>query len=423
MKKLYNKLTADSLFYIVIALLTLVFVVKTDVIYAPDSEGYLDMSIIRSSGYPLFIAAHKLLFGSYYISFLILSQFVLNLYAAFFLVKSLSKTLLLQKWHTYILFVIILVPLFYEKVANGILSEALAYPLYLLVVANLLLATLNKQFSNFYYACVLTFILILVRGQFLFLIPVLLAGIALNEPTFHLIKKYLILAFCIIAIPIAAIGTDILFHKIQHEHATTTPWTGVQIASLPFFVSSEEDYSIFENKDQQAYFKFIHKQLQQKKLLLNQLPKESLSPADYYSYNYVFIANSTLSEKGETFFDNHLSDAQRIILNDKMASSMAIPLIKINFIKWISLYFKNAAKGIGTIATFITFLLLILSSTIKKENNAKFIIIGSLLILGNIALVALAEPTLSRYVFYNHWILVAIILLLFQNTFLKKSHV
>ena len=58
----------------------------------------------------------------------------------------------------------------------------------------------------------------------------------------------------------------------------------------------------------------------------------------------------------------------------------------------------------------------------KKDQNifAKFILIGTLLILGNVAIVALAEPTSSRYLFYNNWILLSIVMLLFQLSFYKK---
>ena len=57
----------------------------------------------------------------------------------------------------------------------------------------------------------------------------------------------------------------------------------------------------------------------------------------------------------------------------------------------------------------------------KETINAKFIFIGTLLILGNVTLVAIAEPTTSRYLFYNNWILPAIIMLLFQLSFYKKT--
>ena len=108
-----------------------------------------------------------------------------------------------------------------------------------------------------------------------------------------------------------------------------------------------------------------------------------------------------------------------------MAASITLSLIKNNFIDWSKLYFQNIAKGIGSAKYLILNLLLLLFSILKilKDNNliAKFIFIGTLLIIGNITLVALAEPTTSRYCFYTNWILISIVMVLFQKTFYKKT--
>ena len=105
---------------------------------------------------------------------------------------------------------------------------------------------------------------------------------------------------------------------------------------------------------------------------------------------------------------------------------MTLPLIKKNFFKFCKLYFQNVIKGIGTSKYFILIIILLISSVLKwyesNDKNAKFIIIGSLALLGNVFIVALAEPTIIRYVFYNDWILIAIVLLLFQNTFSIKTN-
>ena len=114
-----------------------------------------------------------------------------------------------------------------------------------------------------------------------------------------------------------------------------------------------------------------------------------------------------------------------MVVNDRMATSMTVPLIKNNLGKWLKLYFQNIAKGIGSAKYLILNLLLLLFSLYKiiKENNliAKYIFIGTLLIIGNITIVALAEPTTSRYCFYTNWILITIVMVLFQKTFFKKT--
>ena len=247
----------------------------------------------------------------------------------------------------------------------------------------------------------------------------------ITEPRLIFKKKSLLLIIATISIPLLAIGTDILFHKTQHNQAITTPWTGIQIATMPFFVADESDYSIFETKEKQDYFKYVYEKIAQKKLLLKQVP-ELTDKIEFYTNNYALICNSTINENGEEFLSKKLSSEEKTILNDQITASMTVPLIKDNFKKWIGIYIRNIIKGFGSSMNLILFLTLLFLSTftlIKKENNgSKFLIIGCLLTIGNIMLVSLAEPAMSRYVFYNNWVLIAIVLFLFQNTFLKKSN-
>ena len=415
-----------DLFSILFIVITLCFVLKTGAIYSPDSPGYLNMDIYRSSGYPLFIAFHKLFFGSFFIFFLLLSQFVLNIYGVFFITKNISNCLNLSKWNSNFLLILLSIPFFYEiKVINNILSEALAYPLFLLIAGNIFNFITFKNFKNIYFSILLLVILIQVRGQFLFVVPVLILAILISKTNNNYTKKHWIVIAVAVSIPFISISTDTVFHKIAHNKAITTPWTGIQISALPFFVSKPKDYLTLKSKLQQDYFKFLYSNLEKKKVLSSQVPEYPLSKIDFYYANYVEIANNIIGNSGEDFFKNKYAPDDLVVANDKMAASITLSLIKNNFIDWSKLYFQNIAKGIGSAKYLILNLLLLLFSMLKilKDNDliAKFIFIGTLLIIGNITLVALAEPTTSRYCFYTNWILISIVMVLFQKTFYKKN--
>ncbi|WP_353083824.1 hypothetical protein [Flavobacterium sp.] len=415
-----------DLFSILFIVITLCFVLKTGAIYSPDSLGYINMDIYRSSGYPLFIAFHKLFFGSFFIFFLLLSQFVINIYGIFFITKNISNCLSLSKWNSNFLLILLSIPFFYEiKVINNILSEALAYPLFLLITGNIFNFITFKNFKNIYFSIILLVILIQVRGQFLFVVPVIILAILISKNNNNYTKKHWIVIAFAVSIPFISIGTDITFHKIAHNKAITTPWTGIQISALPLFVSKPKDYLAFKSKLQQDYFKFLYSNLEKKKVLSSQVPEYPLSKIDFYYANYVEIANNTIGNSGEVFFKNKYAPDDLVVANDKMAASITLSLIKNNFIDWSKLYFQNIAKGIGSAIYLILNLFLLLFSMLKilKDNDliAKFIFIGTLLIIGNITLVALAEPTTSRYCFYTNWILISIVMVLFQKTFYKKT--
>ena len=176
-----------DLFSLLFIVITLCFVLKTGALYSQDSLGYLNMDIYRSSGYPLFIAFHKLIFGSFFIFILLLSQFAINIYGIFFITKNISNCLSLSKWNSNFLLILLSIPFFYEiKVINKILSEALAYPLFLLIIGNILNFITFKNFKNIYFSIILLVILIQVRGQFLFLVPVLVIAVLISKIN----KKY-----------------------------------------------------------------------------------------------------------------------------------------------------------------------------------------------------------------------------------------
>ena len=331
-----------------------------------------------------------------------------------------------MQWSSLLVFLLLFVPVFYEiKVINSILSEAIAYPFYLLLIGNLFEFVAEKKFKNIIYSLLLLLLLIQVRGQFMFTVVVLFVAILISKTGNSYTKKHWISLLALVALPFISIGIDVVFHKIKHHKDTTTPWTGIQTASLPFYVSNKDDYKVLDTKMQQDFFKYIYSNLEKKKLLLSQVSEDSLSKIDFYFANYVYIANATLGNDGETFFKDKYPFDELVIVNDKMAASITIPLLKNNFLNWSKYYIQNILKGIGSSKYLITTLFLVLFSFIKlkKEDNlnVKFILIGTLLIIGNVSLVAIAEPTTSRYLFYNNWILPAIVMLLFQLSFYKKA--
>ena len=135
-----------------------------------------------------------------------------------------------------------------------------------------------------------------------------------------------------LSIPFLSIGNDIAFHKTAHNKAITTPWTGIQISALPFFVSKPNDYLIFESKLQQEYFKYIYSNLEKKKLLSSQVPEYPLSKIDFYYANYVEIANNIIGNSGEDFFYFIYAPNDLVVVNNKMSDSITLTLIKNNFI-------------------------------------------------------------------------------------------
>lgn len=402
------------------------FFYRTGLLFFPDSEGYINMDIYRSLGYPMFLQIHRYVFGSNYLQAAIITQFLLVLYSFFYFVQALKKTFLQNDYFLLIIFFLLCIPLFYEfKVANIILSEAVAYPLYLLSISQLFLGVFHKKVKHFYFGLLFTLLAVLVRGQFLFLIPVFIASILIAFRTNLLKKNIILLLASTVLLPFAAVATDISYHYIKHDIAATTPWTGIQIASLPFFVSDATDHKIFKNSKEQKYFTYIHTKLSDKNLLYSQIPNDK-GTMIFYIEKYTAICNGTINSDGEMLFNNLKSDNEKVVANDIMSTKMAVPLIINNYEKYIKMYLQNIGFGFGTNKYFLLYLLLLGFSFFQIIKNQKsffwIIFICCLCAIANILLVSLAEPSQSRYVFYNNWVLITIFLILFENLKSEKAY-
>jgi len=139
MKKIVAYFTLENCLYLFVILAAFLKVLKTGPIFSGDTHSYFDMDIYRTIGYASYVNLHKVFFGTYFIKAIIISQFGFSSFAVWFLVKAIRTTTELNKWFALILFLVLIIPVFMGvSVANWILSEGLAYPLYLIVVAHIL---------------------------------------------------------------------------------------------------------------------------------------------------------------------------------------------------------------------------------------------------------------------------------------------
>src|SRR5690606_42029726 len=68
-------------------------------------------------------------------------------------------------WYLFLTLILLLPYVYHHAIANGFLSEALAYPLYLIAVAQYITLLNTQQNKNFIYLFTTLFILILTRKQ------------------------------------------------------------------------------------------------------------------------------------------------------------------------------------------------------------------------------------------------------------------
>lgn len=426
MKRAVKYLSLPSVLYTSLFFLGLLYVVQSSPVFYPDSYSYLKMDLSRSPGYSCFLALCSFVFGSYFLSAVLVLQYTINFWSVRFFSLSLEKNIHLNKWLSWMLFLVMIHPIFKGvRLAQLILSESLAYPMYLLIFGLLLQGMKTQKKNPFYQAVGIAFILILVRGQFLFVIPVMLLAFLITYYKQWRDAKVFLLFLSIITLPLFTNLTDMGYHKFKHGYSVSTPWTGIQIITMPFFVADKSDAQIFENQTQRQYFNYIYQKLEQKKLLLHQVPK-NVKPMDFYYQQYVYICNRTLHRDGVQFFNQPEDMNKKIIANNQITMAMSWALLKDNFSKWKKMYAENFMSGFDTSKYFLLHLFIFVLATYnwfhKKDILSAFIILTVWATILNVALVAAAEAVIQRYTFYNQWILVAIVLLLFQNLIEQKKY-
>ncbi len=415
-----------NIFFLFVFLISVANSIRLGILFFPDSDGYLKMELFRSCGYPIFLSLHKIIFGSYYLKMVVVSQFLISFYAIFSFLNTIQKFVLKNIFFVGVLFLLLVMPFFYEiKLPNCILSESISYPLYLIILSNLFCYIQSKKTKHLIFSIILTVFLVLVRGQFLFLTVVfLLVFIVLNK--MEILKKInLTITVFILSIPFLVTFIDIAFHATVHKKAVTTPWVGIQIATMPFFLSNASDVAAFDDLEQKKYFNFLYQKLHQKKLLFSQMDP-NLDQMDYYKLVYTSISNYTINPDGEQFFEKAKSIDEKTIQNDKFSAQMFWPLLQKHKLEFVKLYFKNLGYGFGNTKYLLLFMLLLTVSfwfLVQKSNPIFwFIFIVCLCNIGNVMLVGLAETCMSRYCFYNNWVLTSIFLVLLQDKIQAAKH-
>ena len=385
----------------------------------PDTEGYLDMAIYRSPIYPIFLAIINSFSGTYFNYITVGIQAILGFLAVRYLIITIGNVLSIPKFWLLILAGVVLLPYMGSlSIANALLSEALAYPLYLLVIALFLKSLTQCNLNSVWKSIPYLLILLLTRNQFLFLIPI---GVLLILwiTKFRLRSVWMLLAI-FLSLPLISSVADKSYHFFTHGHFVATPWTGIHIITPAFFVADEEDFIIFENEGKQLFFQNVMDELKQKELNIYHLPPNSDALARYTTY-YSSIANHTVFEEGKEHFQDANEPLQptTFIETDRLTSEMTPPLIMDNLTAWFKLYVKNVSHGFGGSKSVLLYCIILLLSVFYSYKTSNVWSHSILLLVsatfGNIVLIAVGMHTVDRFTFYNDWVLFLIIFILLNQ--------
>lgn len=421
--KINLKQVSQVLVYIVIG----VFVLNKSAVYFPDSYAFLRMDFNRSPVYNIFLKIIKTCFKANYERPTIILQYSFIVFSINYFLKALNKAFKINIIGLLFIQLVLLAPCVYlHFVANTILSEALSYPLVLIIVTQFLKLGFSGNLNYVYKSLPLLVILVLTRGQFVVFVPVLLL---LTLFVFFKQKRSLIviakIIIPILLLPVLTQTIEKIYNKVTYGYYVNNSMNYVHLISSLFYLSDADDVEIFNNEDEKMYFNLVHHSLEEASLTRSQALESKEDEYILFEYNFSSICNARVHEIGLNYFKKKgLNFFEQNIALNKMCSKMVVPLFKQNFKKWVVFYYKNLKNSFGSSKQMLLYLMLLIYAFIYlfKSNMIlyKFLFITTLLMFANNALIALVIHSIKRYVFYFDWVIFAIIVLLL-NEILKKE--
>lgn len=398
--------------------------------FQADSGSYELGSIIRIGMYPLTIALFKAIFKTYAFNFLVLFQVCLTIVSIHLLTKFLKKQFNLSFW-IYCLGVSFFL---FPAVTNGaeyfIISESLAYPLFLLSLLFFFKFVGDKKNINAIAFAVLLFCLCFTRQQFVFFYVVAFvygAYIIVFEKKFKSARN-------IIIVSVISLSTFFIsertYHYLFHGHFAGTPFVGTQLLMRPLFVASSDSLKKFEDPKQRLFLNETVDELMKREIISPDSPIKEI-----YMYEYLY---NTMYHKisaaiwGKVWakdilnkeHNKQLSDFEVHQIIDHNAMLMGIHLVKNNFVTFANHYIKDVIRGMGgyfsvVLLGIISIFCLITVFLSATANNHIYIftLLSALMHLGNSSLVCLFEPPLTRYTYMTGAVLSVMILNVLSKLF------
>ena len=394
----------------------------------PDSGSYESYSTFRIGMYPFIISFFKLLFNDQAFKYLAIFQTLFTLGIVHYLTQFLRNQFNLPFFSYISIVCVLLFPVVSHSFSSGIISESLAYPLFLLSILFFLKIVVAKKTRDILFFVTALFLLCFTRQQYLCLYVVaFLYGFYLfifEKDWKNSRKIFLTSALSLFTFFLA----ERTYHLIFHGHFAGTPFVGTQLLMRPLFVASPSALQSIDDPKQKLFVAEVVEELKKREIIISGAPIRELYVYEYF-YNTMYHAVSAkIWNKiwAKDFLDKELNQnltgfqVQQII--DQNALRMSWQLVKNNFLTIAIYYVKDVMRGMGGYATvfflFILSLALIVSSynSSKRINMLYLLTICSIVMhLGNSALVCLFEPPITRYVYTTNALMYVMIIIFLTN--------
>lgn len=384
-----------------------------------DSRSYIDHLVYRTAGYPLFLDLTELLFGRFGLHAAFLLQILLGVWACQSLAATLRRALRVPRIGSVAALLVLLAPYVGPPyVANRILSEGLAYPLFLLTMRALLLVVTAARPSAIGGYVIFGTLVILVRPQFAFLHALSALTVAILWRSTGARRKACALALGWLLASGAATLTDRTIRWARHGYFGSAPFLAIQFMAPALYVSRPEDLARLEPA-QASLVKGLRERAESQHLLISSNSRGSLNRfARHYEESYDRlawrIAFATFQERTRS-----PGDAVTPFVASEAALLPIVPrLLWARRGTYLHLVLANIAGYHG----YLYFALICLSYPAlagrrpRRGSSRLFFALVTTAHLANVVAVAVIEPLRMRYAFHTEALWVALVLALLGTT-------
>ncbi len=370
----------------------------------PDSDGYIAMSIYRSSLYPLFLAFCRVIGGGNSLTIAVFLQLIFGYLAIVITLDVVRRVLDVRSWVLWPAMALLAVPYVGGGNGNVILTEAITYPLFMLAMCALFLVLHERRTADVlgFLACVA--LLVLARRQFLFLfgaVPALLLWAWRAKARI----SYVIVGAATIAALVGTTLAEMTYQRVVNGRFTTPPMGGIHAIAAPLYYAQLSDSSLFTDPFERTLFVEMRCEVEARR----DLP-DSASPYHPFNY-YAKFDNIVHLDVWKVLNEHGIEPAAR----DPLLMSMVRTLEKRHWRDHAQLYVNNVIYGFGGYfqAALIAVLMLV---TVRgafgrsPDFLASAVFMVTLVAAGNILAVNAIMPLQKRYTMYTD-AFVALILL------------
>ncbi len=405
-----------------------------------DSYGYLRMDLIRPVGYPFFLYLMSI-FGDYQQVVVMIFQVLLNIGVAAYFLKKINSLFKLSPLFNLFLLPLLLYTIVYFSQPHALLSEAITFPLFLIVSTYLIESILTRDTSYLYKAIFLNTLIFLIREQFLFLYPLIgllfiyIQFLFCHQKNRENLKKSALFIATIVLCLIGASTLNKTYHYIVHD-TFSNPHMNVSFFPTAIYVADIDDSDLFEDPDIRNAYLEIYQTIEEYGLTMNRFHQNiytEINPAErrksdliqHYHQSFEGIQNLVRDYYGTD--DRPPSEInQNVLKMDTEIKTMTKELIKSH--PWMFLYINLSDilvygfdNNRGYLMLFFLITLISFWGLIKRNQYGTilfFFLSGHLL---NLLASSLSIKIIPRYTFYMTFMISTLLMIILIRFLLEKK--